>query len=56
MRAKCVICEKPWNISIHRTIGKNGYICPVCQEKRDGFPELIRYRAKVTKKRLEDDF
>lgn len=33
MKALCRKCGHPWNVSIHKKIGKRGYVCPHCTKK-----------------------
>ena len=33
MTALCSQCGRQWNISVHKKIGKHGYICPHCTSK-----------------------
>lgn len=32
---KCVCCGTEWNVSQKAKIPKNGYICPICRNRRD---------------------
>ncbi len=33
MKALCRKCGHPWNVSVHKKIGKQGYTCPHCTRK-----------------------
>ena len=33
MKALCRKCGHPWNVSVHKKIGKHGYTCPHCTRK-----------------------
>lgn len=33
MDAKCIKCNKYWNISVKQHIKQEGYVCPVCRYK-----------------------
>ena len=33
MKAACTKCGHAWNVSVHRKIGKKGYVCPRCSNK-----------------------
>lgn len=42
MKARCIKCNKLWNISIKAIIPKNGYKCPKCRFKENANESIKR--------------